>query len=41
MIRLLVAAAAAVLLAACAALGCGADGGNGGYEAVCSADVRF
>ncbi|GAA7757512.1 hypothetical protein HpMS107_10660 [Helicobacter pylori] len=40
-IRVLVAVGAAVLLAACAALDCGADGGNGGYEAECSAEIRF
>jgi len=34
-------AAAALLLAGCAAIGCGADGGNGGYEAECGAEIHF
>jgi len=41
MIRRLIAVSALALLSACAALGCGADGGNGGYEATCSAEVHF
>jgi len=40
MIRVLI-AAVALLLAGCAVIGCGADGGNGGYEAECSAELRF